>query len=151
MPSQETVLVTGCSDGGIGSALAMTFQSRGFHVFATARDPTKMTDLKDLPNVTRLTLDVTKPADITAAADAVLRRTGGTLNYLVNNAARTHVMPVLDENIEKAKSVFDTNVWGTIAITQAFAPFVIKAKGSIVFIASIQGYVNAPFKGMLYL
>jgi 1-acylglycerone phosphate reductase len=151
MSSQKTVLVTGCSDGGIGSALAITFQKRGFHVFATARDPTKMSDLKDLPNVTRLTLDVDKSADIAAAADVVLKETGGTLDYLVNNAARTHVMPVLDEDIEKAKTVFDTNVWGTIAVTQAFAPFVIKAKGSIVFVASIQGYVNAPFKGMLYL
>ena len=60
-------------------------------------------------------------------------------------------MPVLDESIEKAKSVFDTNVWGTIAVTQAFAPFVIKARGSIVSIGSIQGYFNALFKGMLYL
>ena len=73
MSSQEIVLVTGCSDGGIGSALAITFQKRGFHVFATARDLTKMTDLKDFPNVTRLILDVVKPANIAATTATVLK------------------------------------------------------------------------------
>ena len=59
----------------------------------------------DLPNVTRLALDVTKQADISYAVEAVSKETGGTLDFLVNNAARTHVSPVLDEDVEKAKSI----------------------------------------------
>ncbi|KAF1954599.1 NAD(P)-binding protein [Byssothecium circinans] len=145
MTSRGSVLITGCTDGGIGSALAVTFQKRGFRVFATTRDPIKMSDL-GLPNITRLPLDVTKQADISAAVEAVSKETGGTLDYLINNAARTHVSPVLDEDIEKAKSIFDTNLWGTIAVTQAFSPLIVKARGTIVFISSIQGYINAPFK-----
>jgi 1-acylglycerone phosphate reductase len=59
MPKQS-VLITGCSEGGIGYALAREFQSRGLHVFATARDPAKMAGLENLPDVTLLALDANK-------------------------------------------------------------------------------------------
>jgi 1-acylglycerone phosphate reductase len=146
MPA-ETVLVTGCSDGGIGSALALSFQQRGFHVFATARDTTKMSKLKDLANVTLLTLDVTDSKIIQAAVDAVAEKTGGALDYLVNNAGHNHFMPILDENIEETKDLFNTNVWGPLAVTQAFSPLVIKAEGSFVFVTSIAGYGTTPWMG----
>lgn len=82
MSSRETVLITGCSDGGIGSELAIVFQECGFHVFATARNPSKMSKPRDLPNVTLLTLDVVKPTDIKAAVEAVSKETGGSLKLL---------------------------------------------------------------------
>jgi NAD(P)-dependent dehydrogenase (short-subunit alcohol dehydrogenase family) len=147
MPTQ-TVLITGCSDGGIGSALALAFQQRGFHVFATARNTTKMSNLADLPNVTLLTLDVTDSTTIKAAVDTVAKETGGTLDFLVNNAGRNHFMPLLDEDIDQTKELFDTNVWGPLAVTQAFSPLVIKTKGSFVFVTSIAGYSNTPWMGM---
>lgn len=58
-------------------------------------------------------------------------------------------MPILDEDIEKAKNIFDINVWGTVAVTKAFAPLVIKAKGKIVNITSTAGYLNVPYMGKL--
>jgi NAD(P)-dependent dehydrogenase (short-subunit alcohol dehydrogenase family) len=146
MPTQ-TVLITGCSDGGIGSALALAFQQRGFHVFATARNTTKMSNLADLPNVTLLTLDVTDSTTIKAAVDTVAKETGGTLDFLVNNAGRNHFMPLLDEDIDQTKELFDTNVWGPLAVTQAFSPLVIEAKGSFIFVTSIAGYSNTPWMG----
>ncbi|KAF2661158.1 putative hydroxybutyrate dehydrogenase [Lophiostoma macrostomum CBS 122681] len=145
--SSETVLITGCSDGGIGSALAIIFQERGFHVFATARDITKMSNLKDLPNITLLALDVTNGDTIKTAAASVAEKTGGTLDYLVNNAGHNHFMPILDENIEVTKELFDINVWGPLAVTQAFSPLIIQAKGSFVFVTSIAGYGNTPWMG----
>jgi 1-acylglycerone phosphate reductase len=145
--ASETILITGCSDGGIGSALALTFQQRGFQVFATARDITKMSKLKDLPNVTLLTLDITDSKTIERAVDTVAKETGGSLDFLVNNAGRNHFMPILDENIEKTKDLFNTNVWGPLAVTQAFSPLVIKAKGSFVFVTSIAGYGTTPWMG----
>lgn len=147
MTSRETVLVTGCSDGGIGSALALVLQQRGLHVFATARDPSKMSDIDGLPNVTKLTLDVVKTDDIKAAVELVSKETGGTLNYLINNAGRNHFLPILDEDLDVVRDLFEVNFYGPLAVTQAFAPLLIKAKGLAAFITSISGYLNVPFMG----
>ncbi|KAI0485011.1 hypothetical protein GGR56DRAFT_616529 [Xylariaceae sp. FL0804] len=147
MASKQSVLITGCSDGGIGSALAIAFQARGLHVFATARDPSKMSDLRGLSNITTLTLDVVKSTDVNAAAEAVSAQTGGTLNYLVSNAGRNHFMPILDEDPDTVRRLFEINLMGPIALTQAFIPMLIKAKGMAVFITSISGYLNIPYMG----
>ena len=147
MVPPKTVLVTGCSDGGIGSSLVIAFQACGLRVFATARHAAKMKDLSNLSNVTLLTLDVTDNAQIAAAVKVVEGETGGTLHYLVNNAGRNHFMPMMDEDIETAKRIFDINVWGSLAVTQAFIPLIIRAKGTIVHNTSISGYVNVPWMG----
>ncbi|RYP64885.1 hypothetical protein DL771_008562 [Monosporascus sp. 5C6A] len=130
MTSRETVLITGCSNGGIGYALALLFQQRGFHVFATARDPSEMSNLNGLSNVTLLTLDVVNSAHIKAAVEAVAKQTGGTLNYLISNAGRNHFMPILDEDLEMIRNIFEINFMAPIALAQAFAPLLIKAKGT---------------------
>ncbi|AEO70552.1 f70860f3-57bc-4a17-a497-b85ae4cbfba3 [Thermothielavioides terrestris] len=148
LESKGTVLITGCSDGGAGSALAIEFQSRGYRVFATSRTLTTMSKLESLPNVKLLQLDITNSADIRAAADAVSKETGGTLTYLVNCAAQNHFMPLLDQDIEAGKALFETNVWGHLAVTQAFAPLLIKARGTVVFITSLSGYLNVPYQGV---
>ncbi|KAL4863202.1 hypothetical protein BDV12DRAFT_206731 [Aspergillus spectabilis] len=51
-----TVLITRCSEEGIGSALAQAFNDRGFHVFATARSLSKMTHLEQVPHIALLEL-----------------------------------------------------------------------------------------------
>ncbi|RWA10091.1 hypothetical protein EKO27_g5010 [Xylaria grammica] len=147
MAARKTVLITGCSDGGIGSALAATFQQRGYHVFATARDPSKMRGLDGLPNVTFLTLDIVKSDDIKAAVEAVAKHTGGTLDCVVSNAGRNHFMPILDEDLDVVRRLFEINFIGPIALTQAFAPLLIKAQGMAVYIASISGHLNIPYMG----
>ncbi|KAI1471053.1 putative hydroxybutyrate dehydrogenase [Daldinia caldariorum] len=147
MSSKETVLITGCSDGGIGSELAIVLQQSGSHVFATARDPSKMSNLSGLSNVTLLTLDVVKSADIKAAAEAVSKETSRTLNYLTNNAGRSHFMHILDEDLDTVRNFFEINFLGPVALTQAFAPLLIKAKGMAVYVTSISGYLNIPYMG----
>ncbi|CRG85083.1 Protein RDR1 [Talaromyces islandicus] len=147
MTDRGSVLITGCSDDGIGSGLAVAFQQQGYHVFATARSPDKMSKLKDLANVTLLTMDVTDKAQIDAAVEKVRGQTGGSLNYLVNNAGRNHFMPILDQDLDAARELYETNVLGPIAVTQAFAPLLIQAKGMLVFITSIAGYLHVPYMG----
>lgn len=129
--------------------MAATFQQHDFHVFATARDPSKMRDLEGLPNVTFLTLDIVKPDHIKAAVEAVTKHTGGkgTLDYLVSNAGRNHFMPILDEDLDTVRGLFEINFFGPIALTQAFAPLLREAKGLAVYIASTSGYLNIPYMG----
>lgn len=145
MSQQKTVLITGCSDGGIGSALAKAFQSHGLRVFATARTVSKMTSLENLPSVTLLSLDVTSSASINAAVDAVTKQTNGTLDYLINNAAINQYSPALDIDIGEAKKMFDTNYWGALEVTQKFAPLLLAKKGTIVSISSISAHANIPY------
>ena len=143
----KSVVITGCSAGGIGYALVEEFQRRDFHVFATARDPSKMSELSKTPNVTLLSLDPTSTASVDAALESVRAQTGGTLDFLVNNAGQTIIMPTLDFELETARKMYDINVWGMVRVTQGFAPLLIAAKGTLVSISSISTSVITPWMG----
>ncbi|KAL8847469.1 MAG: hypothetical protein Q9221_007495 [Calogaya cf. arnoldii] len=147
----KTVLITGCSAGGIGSALAEAFQNRNLHVFATARDVSKMSHLKSLPNVTLLALDPTSETSVRGVLKTLEAQTGGTLDYLVNNAGQTIIMPTLDFDIETAKQMYDINVWGMVRVIQILSPCIIAARGTIVNISSIAPRVNTPWMGEFVL
>jgi 1-acylglycerone phosphate reductase len=145
--TSKFVLITGCSRGGIGHALALAFQQRGLTVFATARSLKKMEDLSGLPNVHLISLDVTSPASISAAAQEVENQTGGKLDILVNNAGVQYVMPTLDVDIEKAKEIFETNYWAPLMLVQAFSRMLMKAKGTVVNVSSVGAVAHVPFQG----
>ncbi|KAL8856807.1 MAG: hypothetical protein Q9178_006644 [Gyalolechia marmorata] len=148
MTTPKSVLITGCSTGGIGHALASRFNAHGFHVFASTRHLANMSSLAaNLSNMTLLELDVTSPSSIAAAAKVVEVETGGKLDVLVNNAGRLCVMPFLDTDLEEAKRVFDVNFWGAVRLVRAMGAFLIKAKGVIVNVSSIAGCVAVPFMG----
>jgi len=85
MAQQKTVLITGCSEGGIGDALAKSFHKKGLRVFATARNLAKVQHLKEL-GLDILPLDVTDDVSIKKAVESVKAATGGTLDILVNNS-----------------------------------------------------------------
>ncbi|KAJ5091770.1 hypothetical protein NUU61_006640 [Penicillium alfredii] len=138
----KTVLITGCSAGGAGSALVEAFHERGLHVFATARSLSKMAHLEKLPNVTLLELDVVSPSSISAAIETVTAKTGGKLDYLVNNSGQACVRPALDTDLERARKLFDVNFWGTVNVIHAFAPLIIASKGMIVNICSIAAVLH---------
>ncbi|OAP60526.1 hypothetical protein AYL99_05528 [Fonsecaea erecta] len=147
----KSVLITGCSSGGIGEGLAEAFLEKGYHIFATARTPSKISQpLAEAPNVTVLTLDVLSSESIAAAVESVTGVTGGKLDVLVNNSGRLMVMPALDTSIEEGKRLFDTNYWAVLAMIQAFAPLLIKAKGYVVNNTSVSGVVPFGAFGSIY-
>ncbi|KPM42837.1 hypothetical protein AK830_g3728 [Neonectria ditissima] len=142
----KSVLITGCSAGGIGAALAQAFHDKGYHVFATARNPTKISQtLASAANVTVLTLDVLSRDSIATAVESVKRETDGRLDVLVNNSGGGLVAPALDLSIDEGKRLFDLNFWAPLAILQAFAPLLIPAKGCIVNNSSANAYTPMPF------
>lgn len=144
--TQKTALITGCSAGGIGTAMAKRFREQGYYVFATVRDPSK-TDLDGLSDIETLQLDVTVPDTILRCKEVVSKRTNGSLDVLVNNAGVEFNCPLLDTDINEAKSLFEVNFWGPLAMVQAFAPLLIKAQGVVYNQSSIDGALNMAWAG----
>jgi NAD(P)-dependent dehydrogenase (short-subunit alcohol dehydrogenase family) len=81
---KQCVLITGCSSG-IGRAIALFFQRKGWHVVATMRSPDKETELTSLPEVLVEHLDVTSRDSIAVAVEKTLEHFG-RIDVLVNNA-----------------------------------------------------------------
>ena len=83
---RKSVLITGCSPGGIGNALAREFHRNGLRVLATARESETISDLADL-GIETLSLVVDNPESVKACHAEVESRLGDKgLDYLVNNA-----------------------------------------------------------------
>jgi NAD(P)-dependent dehydrogenase (short-subunit alcohol dehydrogenase family) len=128
------VLVTGCSSG-IGRALCTALTERGHTVIATARDAVT---LSDVPARLRLRLDVTDAASIAAAIGEA-----GAIDVLINNAGLSAWAPLETMPIGTAQRVFDTNVWGTLRVTQAALPGMRSGgRGRVINVSSagLRGY-----------
>ncbi|KAH8794844.1 hypothetical protein BGZ57DRAFT_810926 [Hyaloscypha finlandica] len=140
----EVALVTGCSRGGIGDALAQEFYQKGVRVFASARDLSKIQHLKVM-GLDTVQLDVTSEESIQNAVRYIEMESGGKLDYLVNNAGMGYLTPLLDADIALAKRLFDTNFWSVLAMVKAFSPTIIAAKGKIINIGAITGVMTQPY------
>jgi 1-acylglycerone phosphate reductase len=147
--ARQTVLITGCTPGGIGAALAVAFHTRGLRVFATARTTQQIVELEER-GIETLPLTVDSDDSILACLKAVEAKTQGRgLDYLINNAGVSYVMPALDVDIDEARKIFDVNFFAIIRLCQVFAPLLIKAKGTIVMIGSLAGVIPYVF-GSVY-
>jgi 1-acylglycerone phosphate reductase len=143
--SKRTVLITGCSDGGLGAALAVEFHRAGLHVYATARDTSKMKHLQAL-GIETLHLDVQSESSIAACVKQL-----SSLDILVNNAGSPAFMPIADVSIEAAKRIYDLNVWAPIAMIQAFLPLLLKSpRAMIVNQTSVSASCTMPFGGIYH-
>ncbi|KFA62588.1 hypothetical protein S40285_05823 [Stachybotrys chlorohalonatus IBT 40285] len=144
---RKSVLITGCSPGGIGCALALAFKARDCNVIATARRREALLELEAM-GLTTVQLDVDDPKSVSAAKERVEEITGGKLDILVNNAGARYVMPLTDASLDRVRSVFETNVFSVIALTNALMPQLIAASGLVVNISSASDRVPYPFKGI---
>jgi len=147
--SRMSVLVTGCSPGGIGHALAREFHRNGLRVFATARKRQDIADLED-EGIETGSLVVDDDESVKSCyAEIKTRLKEKGLDYLVNNAGRNCTVPAADVDLAEARATFDTNFFAVINICQTFLPLLIKARGTIVQIGSIAGIVPYAF-GSVY-
>ncbi|WP_433607720.1 SDR family oxidoreductase [Dactylosporangium sp. CA-139114] len=115
----EVVLVTG-GNRGLGRAFVEEALARGASkVYAAARDPRSVS----IPGAVPLALDVTDPDSVRrAAAEA------SDVTVLVNNAGISTRASVLHGDLDDIRREFETNFYGTINVTRAFAP-VLAANG----------------------
>jgi len=144
----ESVFITGCSQGGLGDALAQEFHNRGLHVIASARNLSKMDHLVKM-GIDVVQLDTLEDASIQAAVEKVHELTGGSLSILVNNAGGLYNMPIADISFKDAKAMWDLNFWSYIAVTQAFIPLLRQAENAkIVMQTSVASVVPTPWFGI---
>lgn len=127
MEIHGSALVTGANRG-IGRAVALELARRGFDTIATMRDPATASDLtEDQEAAGRLRvrrLDVTDPATFELPAD---------LTVLVNNAGiDTEYLPVEQADIDDWRRMFETNVFGTVALTSAAIPILRENSPSVI-------------------
>ena len=126
----NTVFITGCSSG-YGLETARHFHSQGWRVIATMRNPREGI-LPTSDRIRLLPLDVTRPDSIaTAIANA------GPVDVLVNNAGIGVVGAFEATPMDHVRKVFETNTFGTMAMTQAIIPQMrARASGVIVNVTS---------------
>ncbi len=137
-------LVTGASTG-IGAATATLLAGHAERVYAGARNDEAARAIEAThPNIRALRLDVTDDDSIAAAFNAV-RDSGYELAGLVNNAGISVAGPVERLPLSRWRKQFDVNLFGQIAVTQAFLPLLRASKGRIVFVGSIAGRLAVPF------
>ncbi len=151
--SFRNVLVTGAS-AGIGRHIALDLARRGHRVFAAARNEAALAALvvearAEGGRLEAVALDVTSEASVTAALAHVRARTDGHgVDALINNAGYGQGGPLLELEDAALRRQFDTNVFGLMAVTRAFAPdMVARGRGRIVNVSSIGGRVTFPFFG----
>ncbi|MGA8135663.1 MAG: SDR family oxidoreductase [Pseudomonas gingeri] len=126
----KTVLITGCSSG-FGLETARYFLDHGWKVIATMRTPRE--DLLPRSEHLRvLALDVTDPQSIQQVVEAA-----GPIDVLVNNAGIGMFGALEGTPMDAVRDIFETNTFGTIALTQALLPqFRQRKAGTVVNVTS---------------
>lgn len=141
----DPVIVTGSSTG-LGLETALHLAGKGFRVYATLRDPAAATDVlqaaeKRGVELRPLQLDLSDRPSIDEAVDTVVRESGGVFG-LVNNGGIGLRGCVEDCSDDEIRGVFEANVFGTIAVTQAVLPHMRSAGcGRVVTVSSVGGRV----------
>jgi NAD(P)-dependent dehydrogenase (short-subunit alcohol dehydrogenase family) len=144
----KAVLVTGCSSG-IGKATALRLVRDGWTVYATAR---RLTDLADLAaaGARTLALDVTDEESMRAAV-AAIEAAEGAVGVLVNNAGYSQSGAVESVTIDRVRRQFETNVFGTVRLTQLVLPGMRRQRwGRVVNLSSMGGKLTFPGGGFYH-
>jgi len=151
VPNKKVVVITGASSG-IGRSSVVRMVRSGWQVFATVRKKQDGDELRSDfgTSVTPVIMDVTNRASVIAASEqvaALLPDSG--LDGLVNVAGVGKVRPVEYMTQDDLQEIFEVNVFGQIAVTQAFLPLLRTARGRIVNIGSIGAHIAIPFGSLI--
>jgi NADP-dependent 3-hydroxy acid dehydrogenase YdfG len=134
-------VVTGASSG-IGAATARRLVAEGFHVVAAARRTDRLEALvREIGDATAVECDITEDESVARLA-AVVARLDGPLTMLVNNAGGARGMdPVDSGSVDDWRWMYETNVLGTLRVTQALLPALeASGNGTIVTIGSTAAF-----------
>jgi len=145
---QNKVALISGSSRGVGFALAQEMVRRGAKVMLTARGEKRLLDsekkLKDIGGDVRAVAgDVAKWEDCERMVKKAIEAFG-KLDILVNNAGISMRANFAEVSYEVCKQVAETNLMGSIYLSRAAIPHLIRSKGNLVFISSIAGLFGLP-------
>ena len=147
----QTVLITGAS-AGIGKITCLYLAEKGYNVIGTSRASSRLGDLyseADQRGVTvhGLELDINSDAEVQRVMPEVFKQFG-EIHALVNNAGYGLWGPLEIVSIDEMKTLFETNVFAVLRMTQVVLPAMIERRaGKIVNISSVLGRLATPFNG----
>ncbi len=141
--SKPVALVTGASRG-IGRAVAEELARREYEVYGGARSWGG--ENADLP-FTPVKLDITDDDSVNEVLNKI-KTEKGRVDLLVNNAGLSHCGPLEETPLDYGRTVFDTNYFGLLRITNAVLPVIReRGGGTVANIGSVAGKVGIPFQG----
>lgn len=145
---RKTIFITGASTG-LGKATAKLFQSEGWNVIATMRNPGKETELGQLENVTLLPLDVTDPEQISSTVKKAIGL--HNIDVVFNNAGYGLLGALEALTDDQILRQVNTNLLGVIRVTQAFIPHMREKKsGVFVSTTSMGGFLGFPMHSIYH-
>jgi NAD(P)-dependent dehydrogenase (short-subunit alcohol dehydrogenase family) len=138
-------LITGAARG-LGRSVAKAVLAAGESLVATARDPSRLDDLRERygERLRIAVLDVTN-ADAARAAVQSAVENFGRLDVLVNNAGFGHVAPFEQMPEDDFRSQIETNFYGVVHLTRAALPIMrLQRSGHIINVSSVGGRIGIP-------
>jgi len=132
----SVVLVTGANRG-IGAEFVRQLKQRGAtKIYAAARNADSVT----VDGVEAIALDVTDAAQVAAAAELA-----GDVQLVINNAGSSSGLTFVDGDLDGIRREFETNFYGPLALTRAFAPaLAANGGGAVINALSALSWISAP-------
>lgn len=137
------------SSSGIGFETSLALAREGHHTFASMRDTSKATNLKEIAikeniPIEIIELDVDKEESIVNAIKKIVEE-AGRLDVLVNNAGYGQFGCTEDVSVEEFRKQFETNFFSIVRIIQEIAPIMRNQNsGNIINISSVAGRIGLP-------
>ena len=146
--SSRFAAITGAGSG-LGRDIALGLAAKGYRVFGTAITPEEITDLQQASDgvVTLTSCDITDEPAVKRWAGAVSAQTDGGLNLLISNAGILTPGPLEVLSLSAVKREFEVNVFGALAVVNAFLHALRRSRGRIVQISTWTASLPLPFNG----
>ncbi len=144
----KSVLISGASSG-IGKALSLELDRRGYQVFAGVRNHTDADALRSQasPQLTPVMLDITQSEMISNTIRQVSEKNGGELFCLINNAGISNSGAMEFMPLQDFRYQMEVNLCGQLALSQACLPMLRNSLGRIIFVSSVSGRLVTAFNG----
>jgi NAD(P)-dependent dehydrogenase (short-subunit alcohol dehydrogenase family) len=145
---KRSAAVTGAGSG-LGRDIALGLAAKDYRVFSTAMSAEEIADLKKASSgaVNLTVCDITNEAAVKAWADEVSNQNEGRLDLLISNAGILTPGPLEVLPLSAIRREFDVNVFGALAVVNAFLPALRESRGRIVQVSTWTASLPLPFNG----